>query len=83
MTYLHCPRCRLAINCRAPYLTMTHCSRCLARATILKPLFASTLNGHELRVGPATPVTEVGQTSARLQEALSHASARNIPRRAP
>jgi hypothetical protein len=83
MTYLHCPRCRLAINCRAPYLTLTHCPRCLARTAIPTPLFASTLNGHELRARQATPVTDVGQASARLQDVLSHGYAHNIPRRAP
>ncbi len=31
MTYLSCPRCGLAVRVRAPYLTMEHCPRCLAR----------------------------------------------------
>jgi tRNA G26 N,N-dimethylase Trm1 len=46
--YLHCPRCRLAINCRAAYLTLTNCPRCLARAAIASPLFMSGLNASEL-----------------------------------
>ncbi len=49
MTYLHCPRCRLAIKSRADYLGPTNCPRCLARAAIASPLFASALNGLELR----------------------------------
>ena len=44
MSCLHCPRCRLAIRCRADYLTMTHCPRCLARAGMRTTLFASPLN---------------------------------------
>lgn len=48
MSYLHCPRCRLAIRCRADYLTMRHCPRCLARAGIATTLFASPLNAYEL-----------------------------------
>jgi len=56
MSYLHCPRCRLAIRCRAHYLTLTNCPRCLARAQIVAPLFASPLSARELRAdGPAHP----------------------------
>ena len=48
MSYLHCPRCRLAIRCRADYLTMRHCPRCLAHAAIPTTLFVSPLNAYEL-----------------------------------
>ena len=48
MSYLHCPRCRLAIRCRAEYLGMTNCPRCLARTGIPTTLFASPLNAYEL-----------------------------------
>lgn len=48
MTYLHCPRCRLAIKCRSHYLMMTNCPRCLARAAIPCALFASPLDAIEL-----------------------------------
>jgi len=48
MTYLHCPRCRLAIKCRAEYLILTNCPRCLARTAITSPLFVSPLDGAEL-----------------------------------
>lgn len=46
--YLHCPRCRLAIKCRADNLTLIDCPRCLARAAIAAPLFASPLNDTDL-----------------------------------
>ena len=49
MTYLHCARCKLAIqsglNCVAP----ATCPRCQARAGIASPMFASDLNGVEMR----------------------------------
>jgi hypothetical protein len=40
MTHLQCPRCRLTITCRADYLTLTNCPRCLARAALATPLVA-------------------------------------------
>jgi tRNA G26 N,N-dimethylase Trm1 len=49
MTYLHCPRCRLAVRCRASYLTFTNCPRCIARAAIVSPMFSSPLDGTQLR----------------------------------
>jgi hypothetical protein len=49
MFYRHCPRCRLAIRCRATYLALDHCPRCLGRAGILTTMFSSTLNAVELR----------------------------------
>jgi hypothetical protein len=49
MTYMHCPRCRLAIRRRVNYLTLVHCPRCLARTAIAVPLFTSPLNAAELR----------------------------------
>ncbi len=49
MLYRHCPRCRLAIRCRASYLTLEHCPRCLGRAGILTAMFTSPLNALELR----------------------------------
>ena len=49
MTYLHCARCRLAIsgglNCMSP----ANCPRCIAREAVVSPLFASELNGVEMR----------------------------------
>lgn len=57
MTYLHCPRCRLAIRGRVDYMTLLNCPRCLARTAIPVPLFASPLNAMELRqhAAPARP----------------------------
>jgi hypothetical protein len=58
MSYLHCPRCRLAIRCRGYHLNMTHCPRCEARAGIPTTLFASPLNAYELRAaGPDMAVS--------------------------
>ncbi|HWC27716.1 MAG TPA: hypothetical protein VG474_14095 [Solirubrobacteraceae bacterium] len=62
--YLHCPRCRLAVTCRATYLTLTNCPRCLARAALVSPLFASPLNGMELR-GAEAPARAARTASAR------------------
>ena len=53
--YMHCPRCRLAIRCRADYLTLTNCPRCLARAAIAAPLMASPLNAAELHAAGHEP----------------------------
>jgi len=51
MLYRHCPRCRLAIRCRAGYLLVEHCPRCLARAGIATPMFSSPLDAVQLRAG--------------------------------
>lgn len=65
MTYLHCPHCRLAIRCRAHYLMLTKCPRCLARTAIRSALFASPLNAIELHDegrparAPVTHTTDV------------------------
>jgi hypothetical protein len=58
MTYLHCPRCRLAIRRRADFLTLDHCPRCLARTATAVPLFTSPLNAIELRER-ATPLNAI------------------------
>jgi len=68
-TYLHCPRCRLAIRCRAQYLTMTNCPRCMARAAVASPLFASPLNAAELRVSEGGPGRAV-RPARPLEQAL-------------
>ena len=41
MSYLSCPRCRLTIRIRAPYLGMRNCPRCLAHAGLPTPMYAS------------------------------------------
>jgi hypothetical protein len=60
MLYQHCPRCRLAIRCRASFLALKHCPRCLGRAGIVTAMFTSPLNARELRAadsdGAAKPM---------------------------
>lgn len=41
MSYLNCPRCRLSIRIRAPYLVMRNCPRCLAHAGLPTPMYVS------------------------------------------
>lgn len=41
MSYLNCPRCRLTIRIRAPYLVMRNCPRCLAHAGLPTPMYVS------------------------------------------
>jgi tRNA G26 N,N-dimethylase Trm1 len=65
MTYQHCPRCRLAIRCRATYLMMDHCPRCLARAAVISPLFCSPLDADQLRVVEASSVSPAAGQLAR------------------
>ena len=42
MPYLTCPRCRLTIRIRAPYLTLRNCPRCLGRAGLPTPMYVSS-----------------------------------------
>jgi hypothetical protein len=49
MTYLHCARCKLAIQSGLNCVTPSTCPRCQSRAGISSPLFASELNGVEMR----------------------------------
>jgi hypothetical protein len=51
MSYLSCPRCRLTIRIRAPYLVLRNCPRCLARAGLPTPMYVSA--------GPSVPVPAV------------------------
>jgi hypothetical protein len=43
VTYLHCPRCRLAVAQKAAWLGMVHCPRCVARGRVAVELFSSPL----------------------------------------
>jgi len=43
MSYANCPRCRLSIVVRAATLAPRHCPRCIGRARVLAPMFASPL----------------------------------------
>ena len=74
MLYQHCPRCRLAIRCRASYLALEHCPRCLARAGIATAMFTSPLNAVELRAGGSEPEPAIGARAAR------EAAAPRLPR---
>lgn len=65
LMYEHCPRCRLAIRCRAHYLALERCPRCLARTGLAVALVTSPLNGAQLRasagggapiIDPAAPI---------------------------
>jgi hypothetical protein len=42
MSYLTCPRCRLSIRIRAPYLMLRNCPRCLGRAGLPTPMHVSS-----------------------------------------
>jgi hypothetical protein len=65
MLYQHCPRCRLAIRCRASYLALEHCPRCLGRAGILTAMFTSPLNAAELRAAAAEGEPAISAQAAR------------------
>ncbi len=71
MTYLHCPRCRLAIRRRVDYLTMINCPRCLARTATAVPLFASPLNAMELREGPVPVRQQTAGGDRRMSSAAA------------
>lgn len=53
--HLNCPRCGLTIRPRAPWLTIEHCPRCLARSRTPVALFASTLPAAELNAADRLP----------------------------
>ena len=65
MLYQHCPRCRLAIRCRASYLALEHCPRCLGRAGILTAMFTSPLNALELRAAERDGEPAISVQAAR------------------
>jgi hypothetical protein len=74
MLYQHCPRCRLAIRCRASYLALKHCPRCLGRAGIVTAMFTSPLNALELRCAEKDGGPAVSARAAR--EAVEPRAAR-------
>jgi hypothetical protein len=51
MSYLSCPRCRLTIRIRAPYLAMRNCPRCLAHAGLPTPMHATARRVTDSPVG--------------------------------
>ncbi len=71
-SYLNCPRCGLSIGIRSPWLTMTHCPRCVARHRIAVQLFSSempasvlytpgSLPGADATAAPVTSPATAGQ----------------------
>jgi hypothetical protein len=66
MLYQHCPRCRLAIRCRASHLVLEHCPRCLGRAGIATVMFASPLNATELRAAERDGQPATGADAERV-----------------
>ncbi len=78
MLYQHCPRCRLAIRCRASYLALKHCPRCLGRAGIVTAMFTSPLNAVELREAEAETDPAISTQAAR--EAVLPRAVRRSPR---
>ncbi|MEY2516979.1 MAG: hypothetical protein QOJ89_4337 [bacterium] len=79
MLYQHCPRCRLAIRCRASFLALEHCPRCLGRAGILTTMFTSPLNAIELRVDQADGGGKSGEPGLGAHTARGTVSAPAVP----
>jgi hypothetical protein len=59
VSYLHCPRCRLTIAER-PDSLLVNCPRCLARAAVVSPLFASPLRAAERDAEGHSPAHAAG-----------------------
>jgi hypothetical protein len=61
---MHCPNCGLTIQPRAPFLTMDHCPRCLARrGAIISMEISDQRPGSDPAAGLAEvrPATEPGE----------------------
>ena len=71
MSYLSCPRCRLTIRIRAPYLALRNCPRCLAHAGLPTPMYATP------RRASPTPADEPGRVRPN---AKNDASPAPVPR---
>jgi hypothetical protein len=54
-SYLICPRCGLTIGTRSPWLAMTHCPRCIARAHTAVELFSSDVSASILYANGPLP----------------------------
>jgi hypothetical protein len=54
--YLNCPRCGLSIRVRLPWLAMTHCPRCIARAHTAVELFGSDVSASIVYANGSLPV---------------------------
>ena len=63
-SYLNCPRCGLSIGIRSPWLTITHCPRCLARARALVEMFSSGLPSDALYANGSVPQPDISTRAA-------------------
>ncbi len=54
-SYLNCPRCGLSIGIRSPWLAITHCPRCIARARTAVELFGSEMPASVLYANGSLP----------------------------
>jgi len=63
MRYLNCPRCHLTILERDPRVIASDCPRCLGKAGVRSPLFASSLPSGRLAhvARPSQPVAVAGK----------------------
>ena len=57
-SYLNCPRCGLSIEVRAPWLTIQHCPRCVARTRTVVDMFSSGLPVDALYAAESRPDIE-------------------------
>jgi hypothetical protein len=87
MSYLSCPRCRLTIRIRAPYLAMRNCPRCLARAGLPTPMYATPRRVAALdkpaRIPPSAtdvPAADGPATPSRTAEGSRLSAQREPPR---
>jgi hypothetical protein len=67
MSYMHCPRCGLSIRLRAPFLTLEHCPRCLARRGA-----AISMRISEYRSWPAPTDNHLSATSCPQDQPDDH-----------
>jgi len=56
--YLNCPRCGLSIGMRSPWLVMTHCPRCIARAHTAVEMFSSEMPASMLYASGSLPTAD-------------------------
>jgi Bacterial regulatory proteins, luxR family len=78
--FLNCPRCRLSIEPRRPWLAIEHCPRCLACARLRVPLFSSPLPPSELYHEYVTPAARRSNDGGRDMAAGAPAAKRGARR---
>lgn len=64
--FLTCPRCRLTIKLRAPWLAIRFCPRCLARSETVIELFSSPVPAEMLYADGSAPRGDRQRTDRRL-----------------